>query len=157
MPRKPVQVHIYLYRENNDEYEFAVFQRKDLPVCWQGVCGGLENDETLEQGARRELFEEAGVVDKPPLMKLDNISYLPDYLFAEKERKFWGEDIIVIPMYFFAMPYDGEVKLSDEHLDVRWLNYEEAYKLIYFRDQQIALYELNERLLRGERTAARFL
>jgi len=78
-------------------------------------------------------------------------------IFSRSDRNIWGNDVIVIPMYFFAMPYDGEIKLSNEHNDVKWLNYEKAYKLVYFRDQQIALYELNERLLRGERTAIRFL
>ncbi len=148
MSRQPEQVHIFLYRKRNDEYEYAIFQRKDLLACWQGVCGGLEDNETLEEGARREIFEETGIADKQPLYKLESISYLPDNIFNQKDRDIWGNDIIVIPMYFFAMPYDGEIKLSDEHNDVKWLNYEEAYKLIYFRDQQIALYELNEKLLR---------
>ena len=151
MTRMPIQVHVYLYREKNNIFEYAVFQRKDLPVCWQGVCGGLEDDETPEEGARRELLEEAGINEKLPLSKLESISYLPDYLFNENTRMIWGKDVIVIPMYFFAMQYDGNIKLSDEHIDTKWLNYEEAEKLIYFRDQKIALYELNERLLRNLR------
>lgn len=52
-------------------------------------------------------------------------------------------------MIFFAMPFDGTVKLSEEHTDIKWLPYEEAYELVYFMDQKIALYELNEKLLRG--------
>ena len=50
MSRQPQQVHIWLYRENGRaEWEFAVFQRSDNPDCWQGVCGGLEDGETLEE------------------------------------------------------------------------------------------------------------
>ena len=51
--------------------------------------------------------------------------------------------------YFFAMTWDGQVRLSNEHLAMRWLGYEEAYDLIYYMDQKIALYELHEKLRRG--------
>lgn len=62
MARQPQQVHIWLYRQNaQGKWEFAVFRRSDCPDCWQGVCGGLEEGETLEEGARRELLEEAGI------------------------------------------------------------------------------------------------
>ena len=149
MSRQPKQVHIWLYRKNKDRYEYAVFQRSENPLWWQGVCGGLEDNETLEEGARREIYEEAGVSDYLPLYRLDNISYLPAYIFGEQIQNMWGKDTVVIPMFFFAMPFDGKIKLSDEHTNVRWLEYEEAVKIVYFNDQRTSLWELNERLLRG--------
>ena len=147
--RQPVQVHIYLYRIKNGQYHYAVFQREDLPVCWQGVCGGLEGGETIEEGARREILEEAGIREKLPLYRLESVSSLPASLFDAGTQKAWGKDVVVVPMYFFAMPFEGEIVLSGEHTAVRWLPYEEAYGLIYFSDQKTALYELNERLMRG--------
>jgi dATP pyrophosphohydrolase len=53
-------------------------------------------------------------------------------------------------MFFFAIPFDGTITLSDEHTEVRWLAYNEAYTLVYFHDQKTALWELNQRLLRGK-------
>lgn len=147
--RQPKQVHIFLYRQRNGCYEYAVFQRADLLVCWQGVCGGLEDDETLEQGARRELMEEAGITVEAPLHLLESTSYLPSGIFGEKTRKRWGNETILVPMYSFGMPYDGEIKLSEEHADVKWLPYEDAHALVYFDTQKTSLYELNERLCRG--------
>lgn len=149
MARQPRQVHVYLYRQRGGRYEYAIFRRADMPECFQGVCGGGEGDETLEQAARREAYEEAGVTGDVPLQRLESVSFLPDTIFSEKARKVWGERVCVVPMYFFAMPYEGEIVLSDEHTQAEWLPYEEAYRRVYFEDQKIALYELNERLLRG--------
>lgn len=150
MSRQPKQVHIYLYRKNlYGYYDFAIFQRADNELWWQGICGGVEEGETIESGARRELLEEAGISDMLPLYRLDTESYLPANIFHTQTQAIWGKDVVVIPMYFFAMPFDGVIKISDEHKEYRWLPYEDAYKLVYFYDQKTALWEVNERLLRG--------
>jgi len=138
-----------LFRQKENKYEYAIFQRADIPFCWQGICGGLEDNETIEEGARREVFEEAGIKEYLPLYQLESISYLPDNIFSNNDRTIWGKEVVVVPMYFFAMPFSGQVKLSDEHIDVKWLTYDDAYKLIYYQDQQMALYELNEKLWRN--------
>lgn len=149
MARQPIQVHIYLYKKNkNMTYEFAIFQRADNDLWWQGICGGVEENESLEMSARREIFEEAGIDEKLPLYPLESKSYLPVYIFSDKIQKIWGKDRVVVPMYFFAMPYDGPITLSDEHSDVKWLSYEAAESLVYFHDQKTALWELKERLIR---------
>jgi dihydroneopterin triphosphate diphosphatase len=150
MSRQPIQIHVYLYRMNmKGDYEFAIFQRIENPLWWQGVCGGLEDDETIVQGARREIYEETGIRDLLPLYRLDSISYLPANIFSDQAQLIWGKEVVVIPMYFFAMPYGGSIKLSDEHRDCRWLPFDEAEKLVYFHDQKTALWEVKERLLRG--------
>lgn len=149
MPRQPKQVHIFLFRQKGNAYEYAIFQRADMPFCWQGVCGGLEDNETIEEGARRETLEEAGITEKVPLYLLESISFLPDTIFSDTARKVWGRSVVVVPMYFFAMPFDGGIVLSEEHTDVKWLTYNDAYDIVYYMDQKIALYELNEKLLRG--------
>lgn len=149
MARQPRQVHIFLFRECEKGYEYGIFQRSDELACWQGICGGLEGDETLEEGARREIREEAGIEMEAPLFKMESMSCLPDLVFSSGTRAEWGKSVVVVPMYFFAMKWDGRITLSGEHLAVRWLCYEEAYDLIYYMDQKIALYELHEKLRRG--------
>ena len=149
MVRQAVQVHVYLFRKGENGYEYGIFQRSDAPECWQGICGGLEGEETLEEGARRETREEAGIEGEIPLLRLESISYLPDFAFSSKARACWGKSVVVVPMYFFAAEWDGSVVLSGEHLDMRWLKYEEAYDLVSYLDQKTALYELHEKLMRG--------
>lgn len=150
MSRQPIQVHIYLYRKNlSGCYEYAIFQRADNELWWQGICGGVEEGETIESGARRELLEETGISEMLPLYRLVTESYLPASIFHKQVQAIWGRDIVVVPMHFFAMPFNGVIKISDEHKEYRWLTYEEAYKLVFFHDQKTALWEVNERLLRG--------
>lgn len=149
MARQPKQVHIFLYRRRGDRFEYALFQRSDLLTCWQGVCGGLENDETPEQGARRELMEEAGICEYLPLHSMECVGFIRDNVFGPRYMAQWGKNIVLVPIYYFAMEFDGEIVLSEEHTAVEWLFYGAAYSRLYFEDQQTALYELNERLVRG--------
>ena len=148
MARKPENIHVYLFRKNTDnQYEYAIFQRADNPEWWQGVSGGVEEGETVEQAALRESFEEAGTPIHTSIYRLDTMSYLPSDIFSCHDL--WGEDIVVCPMFFFAIPFDGDIVLSDEHLEVRWLTYKDAETLVYFHDQKTALWELKQRLFRG--------
>ena len=148
MARQPQNIHVYLYRKNTGGgFEFAIFRRSDDPKCWQGVSGGVEEGETVEEAALREAFEEAGTPLNAPIYRLDMVSYLPSDIFSA--HVLWGKDVVVCPMFFFAMPFDGTVILSEEHTEVRWLAYEEAEALVYWHDQKTALWELDQRLIRG--------
>ena len=148
MARRPEIVHVYLLRKNGDNiYEYAIFQRADNPEWWQGVAGGVEDGETFMQAALREAFEEAGTPLNSTIYPLDTVSSLRSDIFSCREL--WGDDVVVCPLFFFAIPFEGDIVLSDEHTEVRWLAYKEAEALVYFHDQKTALWELDQRLLRG--------
>ena len=119
--RQPFNVHVFLYRMNQSGiWEYAMFQRADDPKVWQGIAGGVEDEETFEQAAIRETFEEAGVELVAPLHRLDTISFLPSDIFPMHVE--WGNDVVVCPMVHFAVSYEGDITLSEEHLDVKWRN-----------------------------------
>jgi len=147
--RQPRQIHVFLYRKREDQWEFAIFLRSNLKDCWQGVSGGVEDDETLEEAARRELWEETGIAGARPLYLLDCVNSIAAEGVGEEHAARWGEKVILVPIRYFAMPYDGSIRLSEEHLEFRWLPYAPAVALLYFSEQKTALYELNQRLLRG--------
>jgi len=131
-------------------YEFALFRRADTTdVCWQGIAGGGEDDETPEAAARREAFEEAGIAKDGPLLPLDSRAMIPVQAIC---GFLWGQDVLVIPEFCFGIAIGagtGELRLSGEHRECRWAPYEPARDLLRWDSNRVALWELNHRLLRN--------
>ena len=92
---------------------------------WGFVKGNVEPGETEEQTLNREAAEEAGLYD---------IKMIPH--FRETQHYFYryeGKLIRKDAVYFLAKTYDWKVKISHEHLDYKWVNYEEALELMKMR------------------------
>jgi len=140
--RQPWNVFVYLYRTINTGNQYLLLKRKDDGI-WQGAAGGGEEGETIYDAAIREMFEETGA-SGIKLIKLDTISYMEKILFADYEK--WDNDVLVVPMYYFAAEYNGDIKISEEHTKYDWLNYDEAMEKLYWHDNKTALWELSTRL-----------
>lgn len=67
-------------------------------------------------------------------------------VISEKHRKYWRKDTYVIPEYTFGFECKDDIKLSREHTEFVWLNYDEALKKLKWDSNRTALYELNCRL-----------
>jgi dihydroneopterin triphosphate diphosphatase len=149
MARRPEQVLVLPFRQGDNGIEFALFRRsdRDLP-CWQGIAGGIEDDETPERAARREMAEEAGIDGSARLVVLDSMATVPASEFAARDE--WGPDVYVVPEYCFGVevPPAAEIVLSAEHVEVRWVGYAEAADRLEWDSNRTALWELNERLQR---------
>lgn len=140
--RAPLQILVIPFRQTADGPEFAVLRRSDAGY-WQFVAGGGEDTETPLQAAERETREEIGGAGD--LIKLDSYSTVPKDAFAVADQ--WGDDLYVVPQHCFAIHVaDGELRLSAEHTESRWVPYEEAKALLKWDSNRNALWELNERL-----------
>lgn len=87
--------------------------------AWGVPAGKLEKDESPQQGARRELFEETGI-DIQPLSKFQSLATL--YI-----RK--PEVDYVYHMFEIVLEHMPKVHLSDEHLNYAWVSQEGIQKL----------------------------
>jgi 8-oxo-dGTP pyrophosphatase MutT (NUDIX family) len=103
-------------------------ENKDTSVHWYNV---------LEKVLKREVKEETG-------LEIKNINYLCNLTFVRPD----GIPVVILSLY--ADHHDGEVELSDEMTDHKWVDLIEAknYNLIEgIFDELIML----EKLLKGEK------
>ncbi|NLD98777.1 MAG: hypothetical protein GX640_02790 [Fibrobacter sp.] len=50
MARQPKQIHVFLYRQKQNKYEYAIFQRADMPFCWQGIFQAVQLEKQHQGG-----------------------------------------------------------------------------------------------------------
>ena len=148
MARLPLQILVIPFRRTSaGGFEFAVFKRSDEGY-WQAIAGGGEDNENPLKAARRESSEEAGIPPGSVFYRLDTFSTVPVYHFAAREH--WPESLYVIPQYFFAVDITGhEIVISEEHTAYKWETYEKTREILRWETNKIALWELNERLLKN--------
>ena len=146
--RQPYQTLTILYRKTGEKVLYCVFLRNSQHI-WQFISGGGEEGENLVDTVIREIKEETSlIVNKAGIIKLDTQTSIP--VINVTGQYTWGEDVYVIPEYTFAVNVKNDnIKLSEEHKEYRWAEFEEAIKLLKFDSNKTALIELNEKLKRG--------
>lgn len=146
--RKPIQVLVLPYKRENGKILFLVLKRSDLNV-WQGVAGGVEENESILEAAKREANEEAGISFTNKYIKLESNSTIPVNFISG--NFYWGEDIYNVTEYCFGVcVVNDNIELSSEHNEFKWLSYDDAFKLFKWDSNRNALWELNERLKRND-------
>ena len=137
--RIPIQVLIYPVRKTKDDWEYLMLKRvNNRGGFWQGVTGAPENDETLSEAAKRELYEETRY-SPLNLIKTD-ISYIIP--MEDRWKDIYPEDTKEIPEYLFIAKIDvsSPPKIDPiEHNDWKWCSYEEAMNLLSLEDNKRAL------------------
>ena len=144
--RIPKQALIIPYRINNKKIEYCLFKRKDLKI-WQWISGGAEDfDTNILETAKRELYEETQITD----VKIEKLEIKTQIPVVNIVKGFvWGEDVFYSEEYAFSVDINNkQIKLSDEHEEYQWLNYEKAKELLKYDSNKNALWELDVKLKR---------
>lgn len=146
--RAPYQVLVFPYYKVEKEIEYAIFNRSDADYdYWQGIAGGGEDGETIIESAKREAWEEGGIPKDSLYMRLDTINPIPAEEFADSI--YWGENVYVINENCYGVEIiNKQLKLSDEHTEYKWMNYNDAISCLKWDGNKVALWELNKRLIR---------
>ena len=113
---------------------------------WQFIAGGGHIGESRMKAARREALEEAAISSRARLIRLTAQAMLP----VKQVCGFhWGPDVFVIPEFCFGIEViDGNIRLSREHSECRWVSYQSAMRQLHWDSNRTALWELNLRLRR---------
>lgn len=111
---------IYYFDEKEKEPKFLLLK---YPAYWGFAKGWLEQGESEEQAAIREIEEETGL----------KVKIISEFKFEQKWFfKLKGELISKKAVFFLAKISEeqaGKVKISEEHEDFKFLNYEDALKI----------------------------
>lgn len=145
--RLPYQTLTILYKECENQILYAIFYRSSHPI-WQFISGGGNEDEMPLDTVIREINEETSIIiNREDIEQLDSKSTIPVVNITGKFT--WGKDIYVVPEYTFAVKIkDCDIKISSEHKEYRWVEYNEAMEKLRYDSNKTALWELNERLRR---------
>lgn len=145
--RAPYQTLTILYKKEENKILYGIFYRNSHPI-WQFISGGGEDNENLFETVIREIKEETSLdINREEIKQLDARTTIP-VLNVTGEYS-WGTNIYVIPEYSFAVEVkekNGNIQLSNEHKEYKWVEYDEALRNLKYDSNKTALWELNERI-----------
>ena len=103
---------------------------------WDFSRGKMEKGEKEEETARREIKEETGLTD---LKFIDGFREVTHWFYRWK-----GQNVYKEAVYFLAEAPTGEVKISHEHIDFTWADFEETMKVLTFNNTKNIMIKAHE-------------
>ena len=125
---------IVLFRNDSDKNEFLLLNYPQ--GHWDFVKGKIEQNETSHETALRETKEETGITH---IEFVDGFEESVEYDFRFKK-----EDIHKKVIFFLAKTNEKNIKLSHEHNDYLWLEYNDALKKTTFENAKNVLSKANQ-------------
>ena len=127
-----------VYRPYDSSYQVAIAARDEGKI-WCLPKGIVEEGETVEEAALREVKEETGL-ERKVMTKLDRI----DYWFYWKPTDTRYHKFV----HFFLMQYlSGDISDHDFELDeIRWTSAGEALKLLSYKSERQMMEKAKELL-----------
>ena len=125
---------IVMFRNDSSKNEFLLLNYPQ--GHWDFVKGKVEQNETPHETAIREAGEETGIT---------NIEFIDGFEESvEYDFRFKKENIHKKVIFFLAKTDEKNIKLSHEHNDYIWLEYNDALKKTTFENAKTVLSKANE-------------
>ena len=132
--REQKSAGIVLFRNDSDKNEFLLLNYPQ--GHWDFIKGKVEQGETSHETASRETKEETGIT---------NIEFVDGFEESvEYDFRFKKENIHKKVIFFLAKTNEKNIKLSHEHNDYLWLEYNDALKKTTFENAKNVLTKANE-------------
>ena len=135
-------IDAYVYINTNNGILFLLLKRSKTKMyehLWQGVAGKIEKGEKSWETAKRELYEETGLIPKN--------MFIADHVSKFYEAK--DDRINFVPVFGIEVN-TKEVVLSDEHCDYKWVTLNEAIDQLVWTGQKKAIKIVNDMILSND-------
>ncbi len=135
-------VFIVIYKKENKDIKYLILKRK---LHWRGYefpKGGKENNENSEEIIKREIKEETG--QEARKIQEYSIEGMWDYKKKLKDRKGIEKQVWKL---FSCQIKNSEISIDEkEHEDYFWKEYEEARKILTYKNQKKCLEIIDKKL-----------
>jgi len=138
----PISSLVVIYTK---QLEILLLNRVDKKNYWQSVTGSLEPNETPNDAAKREVFEETGIDTEIFLLKDWNLNHKYDIYPHWRHRYAPGTYKNIEHIFGLELPNKIFIHLSpSEHTAYEWVNIDEAKKKVFSWTNVKALEKLCE-------------
>ncbi len=130
-------IEAHIFRFVNNELEFLLLKRSSeekYPNIWQMVTGSIDPNEKAFETALREIKEETGLTPT----KFWVAPQVNSFYSAERD------EVCMVPVFAALVETEAEVIISSEHSEYKWLNKDEAKKLLAWKGQRTAVDTIHE-------------
>jgi len=130
-PRAALAVDCVVFGLDENDLKVLLIQRSLQPFqhAWALPGGFVHVDETLDEAARRELAEEAGVSD----VYLEQL-----YTFGNKLDRDPRERVVTVAYYALAKLSDHRLRAATDAMGVGWFGLDDLPKLAFDHEEIIA-------------------
>lgn len=125
-------VEAHIFRLKNERMEFLLLRRAEseiYPGVWQMVTGSMNQSEKAAETVLREIKEETGFIPE----KLWVVPYVNSFYSRRRNH------ICMVPVFAAQVSADTDVRLSNEHSDYKWLERDQAIKLLAWQGQRVSV------------------
>ncbi len=125
--KRPESILVVIYTTAK---EVLLMQRRDVPTFWQSVTGSLRENETPKEAAKRELWEETGLVADE---RLQDCQYQNRFEIKPPWRARYDPEVTHNTEYVFSfcLPSRQPIQLNpSEHNRYYWLPRDEAVEKV---------------------------
>ena len=140
--KTPISSLVIIYTKQLD---ILLLSRCDKKNFWQSVTGSLEKNESPIYTAKREVFEETGIVCDNYLLEDWNLNH--QYKIFSHWRHRYRPGVLYNTEHIFGLELPQKLPISlapEEHNDFKWVGLDSAKKLVFSWTNVKALEKLSE-------------
>jgi len=146
---KQKSVGIIIFKKNGRDINYLLLRHLN-GTYWKHPSGKVDPEEVDEmQTALRELKEETDL-GKDDIVFIRDFRQEVEYDFDTEIADGIKKKIEKVAVFFLAQTKVEKIKISEEHTDWGWFDYDTALKRAFFQEQQDLLKKAHQYLLEKE-------